>query len=855
MSRPDQLIALDFLVQRITGARLPAKRHLGVRFHLLDFPPVLLNLPPRSPKLASSPRRSLQSSKENEEFHLGVSEARDFTVKRGKSCTFEMSPLVLATSLKRSPMLVELLDLDGTSADRLAASSPGVLGHGSIDLADIALTFEHSLQSSLPRTDCTGKAAIEIMANHSSRETVAVLHVRLRLALAVNRVTREKHQSDHSANPSHCTAGPSTPSPCSSRRCRLAVEREEKPHTCSPWCETVEPESPLCTVDGANGQHPSLSEAPPAPHGDHACLRSADLQPSAHVAELICEPSQPEESTGPKESVRYLPNTVCPPPLFYESRPRAPTNVAKNCPNKLGCEAVGKLESPGGGDSATSHWSALMAHDHCNRPISTRGPAAVGSGDPKLRSDTPSCRDQVPPHAPLPLLTALLDEFSQLKSCIESAADRRTVVERAASRRCDVEMLSKAAQTEGLCSAPPMPAQRPVQRSPQRPVQRSPQPPPLDVKRARTNKCLPANRSQTQHSHSRIFARECCRAVDPNAGRVPKNKSVIYPPDIASRKRRLNVRRRNHRVHNSSQTSKEADRRDEPSTTLLSAGGCFDPARRMLEVFIPQAPVATPVSTTPLSGSCTSLIHGSPTARVAAGKSVGLGKHSDVAVQGYDEPHAALRSQLDSSGSFSPERVEPGTDSPPGDGTASSTQVRCAAATLRVSDHPASDEDLHEALQAAVSELEAEGAKCTEVSSDKSALTVTESSLYLETSAGRAQSPSQQAAAAAAMESSTDDMEQQTQSGYSRHSTSPTGLVGRLSEVPAHSEASCGSVASLASTHENTVATSSPEQPSRDPSPLPSVCTDAVESPPPSPGDDSYSMDYSDDFESATESA
>ena len=336
-------------------------------------------------------------------------------------------------------------------------------------------------------------------------------------------------------------------------------------------------------------------------------------------------PDIKEEDDSPRASTSddndsnqdiYLPNSVCPPPLFYHSESQ---QLLKDDADKgLGEDSFKAWTTANthlhqeSQPAVTQHWSALMHHDNshplnCNLSSLTRPTQKTTREEEEEPENVPRTDNEKA--TTLPLLSALLSELTLLKSHVEPRTEPTPseLLEKLLLQR-KVEMVSKYMQTDAS--------------TPSNHQQNS------NFK----TQAKPNSRSQNRkNSTARKFVRECCgsRYADGHyTTMVPKNKSVLYPPDIAHKRTRKHV---NPAIaqHKNTLLSTSDRRKDLPQqksshdvrkaaihvaekkqSTIAERQGPSEEIKKVklpksLEVFIPQASFVT--ATSPLSGSRSSV--------------------------------------------------------------------------------------------------------------------------------------------------------------------------------------------------------------------------------------------------------
>ena len=560
------LFSFNFLVEKVFEFNVLTDSLLspGVSFRLLDFPTILLPLPvPPNKKGDVSPS------------HLQNLLSKDGTLKlnKGKSCLFEMTLDSLVRGLRESPVLVQLVDSLNGVHERSGARVPKVIGSALLNLLKTATALDNAVNESGKTSKCSVGNRKELCFVDTSGTKVAMLHVKYQLVscgtAAGPHIEREKMSKDCSLQP-HQDAHANQRLPCDHQEQEEFSKAKKLPYEVASVTDEV--------------------------------LNSDEISEMGTSSELVvADESERSYPNSSAISVIYLPNAVCPPPLFYQSDPN---------PRKPGCF----IQSPNQyeviddnahyvSDSAQGHWTVLMAHDQSSHPLAMKhNPShtsrAVKSG---------GASNLVAPHdtnvTSLPLLSALLEELSILQSHISQPSVQTTNV----PNTVEPEKASKCLQTDI------QPTDAPV------------------CKVHKNKRNVTPQHTIHQHletDHSGKFFRECCMPIHPNALRVPKHKSVIYPPDI-TRVRRNFATRKATRVPPGMQkgTTKRTKKQAQPKQTLATKECSNESsiatlaqeesekvnsiretsaqtAMRKLEVFIPQAKYSIKSSgTSPLSVS------------------------------------------------------------------------------------------------------------------------------------------------------------------------------------------------------------------------------------------------------------
>ena len=557
------LFCFNFIVEKFKpSVRTDRLLAQGVSFRLLDFPAVLLALPVPSNLEKDVIKRQV------------LSKDGALKLNRGKSCTFRMTLGSLVRGLKESPMVVQLVNLTPGGADNKQSSEARgqrTVGSVLLDLSAIAAALECATKGNGASTKCSAGDRKELCFVDAAGTKLASLHVQYQLssegAHADPHITRE-NKSDHSILQHHQNA----------KRNTGTLGSHENKHSKANQCDQ-------CDVEFVAEKVPNNNET--------SLIRNTNLD----LESLGVESQQSELQT--LAACIYLPNAVCPPPLFYYSGPKPhdlektggfvqPTvQHAEVVNDNVGCVS----------DSAQSHWSVLMAHDQASHPLTVQHSPCRTTNSVETGSSTNSALHDKRVTS-LPLLSALLEELSVLQSQILPPAERTTEIP-----KLEPQKASKCLQTDiQLNDGPDSFSVQKVQESTK---QDSPQ-------------CTAHQHSGT--GHGRKFLRECCMIKHPSALRVPKHKSVIYPPDIARIKRKnfqkvkhsTNVARLPPGMQKGTRTAVESQKQPKHSSKMCSSDDSItreisekvdimrdtsaeivSSAVRKLEVFIPQASHST----------------------------------------------------------------------------------------------------------------------------------------------------------------------------------------------------------------------------------------------------------------------
>ena len=473
------LFSFNFLVEEVC-LRTDCVPGPGVSFRLLDFPTIVLPLPVPPSKKGDVIQNHLQ--------HL-LSKDGALKLNKGKSCLFEMTLDSLVGGLRENPVLVQFVDLQ-LLEEGVLENEPRVLkviGSVLINMSETATALDSSVKESGKTSKCSVGSRKELCFADASGAKVAMLYIKYQLVCcgtpAGPRITGGNMSEDSSLQPPQ-DAHANESLPCDQEQ-KESSNASEMPYKVAFVTDKVL---------------------------NNGIISNRSASSGLGVADEQSECSYPNESVI---SVIYLPNAVCPPPLFYRSDPK-PQDVKRpdcfiQCTNR---HEVINDNTDCVTDSEQSHWTVLMAHDQSSHPLVVKNnPGLVHASDP-VKSGSAS--NLVLPHdknlTSLPLLSALLGELSILQSHISQPTLQTTTV----PNKVEPETVSKCLQTDMYI-----------------------QPPVCKLHKNKQN-------DTSQHTlhrhfktdHSSKFFRKCCMPVHPNALRVPKHKSVIYPPDIARVRRR-----------------------------------------------------------------------------------------------------------------------------------------------------------------------------------------------------------------------------------------------------------------------------------------------------------------------------
>ena len=559
------LFSFDFIVEKISNIRGKCLCP-GMAFLLMDFSPVLVHL-----------QQPLDCSNE---------------MGRGKSCLMAMGPQELLKELRERGAEVVFLDL------QCEGSNPKVIGRAPLNLSTTIGSLEEAVRANKLQRDgavfCAGgRQSVHVL--DTAGGTVATVLIKHRLSTVDSAVRNHIRENRIRMEPSRTYYTTNAPKFASAETSQEELSDNQIRTTLA---VNASPKQQLLR----NGECTELSTSPA-------------LSGSGRSASNVSKEDSDAEEEPPESLAMYLLNSVCPPPLLYRSESPSHVQKSKLC-SGTAVDPVDQTDKELlylAGNTAANHWSVVMAHDHCTYPITVTQNELKAKSSDEVKS--------TPPAVALPLLTALLEELSVLKSHIElpQATDRAT----ASPKRELPEKATKCLQTDDI----------PDRVSTVCKVKKEKPPQPAKV--------------QGQ------FVRECCLRKHGYSGarRVPKNKSVIYPPDIARNRRNLKsgTRKPSNRIRSviiserssvksikhetvegrkivgqntATMQSKVETREASPPNSLVAVEEIVSsPTVQKLEVFVPQVSYTARSSeaNTPALGSGASLhLAGDPDERLEA---------------------------------------------------------------------------------------------------------------------------------------------------------------------------------------------------------------------------------------------
>ena len=609
MEDESYLFSFDFILEKISNVRNKCLCP-GVVFLLMDFPPVLIHL-----RQVGTP--ATDSSKRLENIG-GV----PHKIRRGKSCLMEIRPKELLKELRERGAEVVLLDLQCEGSD------PKVIGRAPLNLSATLSSLEEAMRTNKLLTENARYCRQSVHVLDTANEMVATVVVKHRLSnidsSVRNHITgRMEHSHIHGnqsrTEHSHIHYATNTPEITVLSAAKASPQKERSDQHVRSSAGTLAREKHRTSSQiGSDTALAVNSYTCPKIHSNEAtkplknseCAEFSTPPQSCSGSEgRVCciskEDSNAEED--PERLAMYLPNSVCPPPLLYCSEPKPQAEVTWQSEFRssttVGTVTTKEPYLASNIDTVANHWSVVMAHDHCSYPITvTRN----GLSKDEVKSTQPS--------APaLPLLTALLEELSILKTHIQLPRTTDNVT--ASPKREKTEKATQCLQTDNIPDSTSTGIAHEVKKE-----------------------CItkPPQQAKVQ------FVRECCLRKHGYSGsrRVPRNKSVIYPPDIARNRRKPRPKKASSALHSvkisekPSATASRSKRRVEgriisgqktarrpsrletreapvsnaqvPVEKIVSS-----PTVRKLEVFIPQvsytASLRSSEANTPVMGSGTSL--------------------------------------------------------------------------------------------------------------------------------------------------------------------------------------------------------------------------------------------------------
>ena len=238
----------------------------------------------------------------------------------------------------------------------------------------------------------------------------------------------------------------------------------------------------------------------------------------------------------------YIPNSMCPPPLFYHSqqdnlhtqhtvscwKPLPMSTAGPLSTDEVWCESVAQTDG-------YSDWSVLAQYDHTSNPITTQLKRQKKC-DKVVHTRVADNSDIV---RNLPLLSVLMEEISYLNSQLSN----RTVEKK------EPKTVSTSSQTEKSLKP--------------------------ETKLVRQEKVRQHVRKGGGRGGG--FVRQCCKAVTSRKKLIPSNKSILYAPDIVHKQRAFLSQKKSKSVKFAdSPPRKPADHKKQRKTICDQPKSCTD---------------------------------------------------------------------------------------------------------------------------------------------------------------------------------------------------------------------------------------------------------------------------------------
>ena len=538
-----RVFAFHFIVENVTDLREKENVHT-VTFKLLDFPVVPVSL---RPKQSREQRCHAARASSTRDAHTDAAyTARSRTkVRRGKSVVFEMDPAQLVRGLKECPVRVQLQrsNLHHEAGPRLTIGTGApLLDEVVLNVCEMASSIEALLVS---EKSCkfSKRCCIKFVSGSKGTTSSGTTSLYVKYGLtSINEDTAWKvagdnthsEMSKHVADEANRVTIPD--SVCDDHAHAESVMKEKRADRSSPPSLSKESKAETFRAADSEGDDSSLLCTKPEECGNHSTgsekedgqnkavaekerqdLISVVSLPTPTPAEYACSPCEGTnrgsgDSDDDSESQVYIPNSMCPPPLFYRctEQGKVSCRACKELPIHSVSECVDGEEREGQTQmQACRDWLVLAQYDRTSKPITTRlkMTQVVRHDNGKKAAVTPT--DNSTPIAStslrnLPLLSALIEELSHVHIQSHNNEIAR-------------ETKSTSSQTE------PVPSSK---------KGRKPKANSSGNHRAKMS-VQPARRS----GGSRRFVRECCVNAVRTKKLVPSNKSVLYPSDIRHKQR------------------------------------------------------------------------------------------------------------------------------------------------------------------------------------------------------------------------------------------------------------------------------------------------------------------------------
>jgi hypothetical protein len=323
----DSLFSLELVVDRLVLAKNVTCRFPAVAFRLLDFPTLLVHQ--IHPELADTLRVRLQSDPHNV-VPIQLRELQDrnglgFVIRRGKSCLLRLSPNAMRTHLATAPLYVMVVDAY-PETPKLVASCVLPLDVYMNQLYDEICTRGVSIPA-VSGENC------EVPVSNLMGDKLGTLFVSVRL------------HSLGSALLAH------VPVQAAASVAAPADDRGEKRENFSPVIERTSEEKQFAMVVGSKPPADDDAVEIPSPaleqHQQIVQKSFADghTQVESGTCETVATQTSKRKAVQNKNRTRFASedavegyvddinptNVVCPPPLFYHSRPSTARNFSWHC--------------------------------------------------------------------------------------------------------------------------------------------------------------------------------------------------------------------------------------------------------------------------------------------------------------------------------------------------------------------------------------------------------------------------------------------------------------------------------------------------------------------------------------------
>ena len=490
------LFAFDFIVEKLSDVQ-KLDQIQGVAFKLLDYPTVPVPL---------TNTHSLAERRPSD-----VPARCSVKLNKGKSVVFEMNPNELSLGLGETPVEILLLT-SGAAEDDTRPLLPSqlspspIVGRGELDLSHVAAHLDaavkHLHACRLHRKPDTVETRHTVECMDSDGRAVARVRVKCRLACIPG---RQKKGNVSNEIKNRVSDKENTTTAAQLKCQEMALEPPVRGIAPRDVCSGVthipgkekekRKKSKLESAEERNGR-PLLQECklsyPPFPVTSH---------------ELACN----YENTCEKLGGGYVPNLVCPPPLYYHSEIKAKEHLHSET---LSCNSTNESAGHAGvyfdgiaQAESRDHWSVVARYDHASHPLTTQYEDLPIQDATRSNETAAVSIQQETSQRHLPLLSGLLQELASLQANTKSFQQAKK----------SPDTISTFVQTENV--------EQKVEQS----------------KKGSKIKTA-SHRTLTSHRipRSRLM-RECCQPKKAQGKLVPRGKSVIYPPDIKRKCRKYRV--------------------------------------------------------------------------------------------------------------------------------------------------------------------------------------------------------------------------------------------------------------------------------------------------------------------------